>query len=596
MSESLLLSIVIIITLGIASQWVAWRFQLPAIVVMSITGLLIGPVLGIINPKEILGDIFSPLISLSVAIILFEGSLSLDTRELRGLSKPVFRIVTFGACIAWIAGSLAAHYVAGLDWAISFIIGGLFIVTGPTVIIPLLRQAKLKSRTAAVLKWEGIIVDPFGALLAVFAFQIVNFLTKENMQVNTLMYFFAGSLFAIVLGYGFRILISYMILKGKIPEYLKSPILFVAVLLCFGISDEVMHETGMLAVTVMGVTLARMKKYISSIGDIRHFNENISVLLTSTVFIILTASLPRTTIIEIFSWPIISFVLIMLFVVRPLSIWLSTIGTELTIPERALVGWIAPRGIVALTVSSYFATELLGEGYEDASILTTLTFALVITTVCVHGFSISFLAKKLGLANTQPPGILISGANKFSIAFGTHCKEMGIPILIVDISEEHLKYAKEKDLETYNGQILSEQLQFDIDMNRFEYIMAVTDTDSYNVLVANTYVPQFGYHNTFLLPVHDMEKIAQERISLSKKAHLLFGKGEVYEELNRKIEVGYKFKIIRVEKEQKINKQEQRTGDVLVFVRHLDGSLTFSTLYEYLTVTLGDELIVLTKE
>lgn len=399
-----------------------------------------------------------------------------------------------------------------------------------------------------------------------------------------------------VLGYVFSIFMSYMILKGKVPEYLKAPILLVTVLLCFGIADEVMHETGMLAVTVMGITLARMKKYISSIGDIRHFNENISVLLTSTVFIILTASLPRTTIMEIFSWPIISFVLMMLFVVRPLSIWISTIGTELTKAERALVGWIAPRGIVALTVSSYFATELLQEGYKDASILTALTFALVITTVCAHGFSIGFLAKRLGLANTEPPGILISGASTFSSAFALHCKEMGIPSLIVDVSEEHLQCAKGKGLNTYNGQVLSEQLQFEVDMNQYEYLIAVTDTDSYNVLVANTYVPQFGHHNTFLLPIHDVEKIEQERISLSKKAHLLFGQNEIYEELNRKIEDGYTFKTIQVAEEQKINKEEIDSEDLILFIRHRDGSLTFSTLYKYIAVMPGDELVVLAKQ
>ena len=144
-------------------------------------------------------------------------------------------------------------------------------MTGPTVIIPLLRQARLKPRTAAILKWEGIIVDPFGALLAVFAFQIVNFLTKENVQLHTLLYF-AGSLFAMVLGYVFSIFMSYMILKGKVPEYLKAPILLVTVLLCFGIADEVMHETGMLAVTVMGITLARMK----------------NIFLLSVIFVILT--------------------------------------------------------------------------------------------------------------------------------------------------------------------------------------------------------------------------------------------------------------------------------------------------------------------
>lgn len=161
---------------------------------------------GIINPKEVLGDVFSPLVSLSVAIILFEGSLSLDIRELRGLSKPVFRIVTFGAFIAWIAGSLAGSLRRWIRLGGCIYYWRTFIVTGPTVIIPLLRQARLKPRTAAILKWEGIIVDPFGALLAVFAFQIVNFLTKENVQLHTLLYFFAGSLFAMVLGYVFSIL------------------------------------------------------------------------------------------------------------------------------------------------------------------------------------------------------------------------------------------------------------------------------------------------------------------------------------------------------------------------------------------------------
>ena len=239
-------------------------------------------VFGIINPKEVLGDVFSPLVSLSVAIILFEGSLSLDIRELRGYQNQYFVSLR----LVRLSRGLLARLRSLRRW---IRLGGCiyywrtFIVTGPTVIIPLLRQARLKPRTAAILKWEGIIVDPFGALLAVFAFQIVNFLTKENVQLHTLLYFFAGSLFAMVLGYVFSIFMSLYDFKGKVPEYLKAPILLVTVLLCFGIADEVMHETGMLAVTVMGITLARMKKYISSIGDIRHFNENISVLLTSTV-------------------------------------------------------------------------------------------------------------------------------------------------------------------------------------------------------------------------------------------------------------------------------------------------------------------------
>ncbi|MET1032758.1 cation:proton antiporter, partial [Domibacillus tundrae] len=343
MFDSLLFCLMIMLVVGIASQWMAWRFRLPAIVVMSVAGLLIGPLFGWFNPKDVFGDLFGPIISAAVAIILFEGSLNLDFREIKTVRQPIRRIVTLGAFIAWIAGSLAAHYVAGLSLAVAFVIGGLFIVTGPTVILPLLRQAKLKPRTAAILKWEGIVVDPFGALLALFAFELIKFFTGE-VTAATFINFLFGSAFAVVLGVVFGIGLGKALEKGRVPEYLKSPAVFVVVIACFTIADEAMHETGLLAVTAMGMVMANM--HISSIKDMRHFKENISILLISTIFIMLTASLTRETLMQIFDVRIIAFVLIMLFVVRPLSIWLSTVGTDMTKQEKTLVGWIAPRGIV----------------------------------------------------------------------------------------------------------------------------------------------------------------------------------------------------------------------------------------------------------
>ncbi|WP_258871529.1 cation:proton antiporter, partial [Halobacillus trueperi] len=380
MIDSLLLQLMLVGFLGVGSQWVAWRFRLPAIVVMSIAGLLAGPVLGLMNPEQDFGELYKPIISLAVAVILFEGSLNLDMKEVKGLGRPVFRIVTFGAFLSWILGSLAAHYVAGLSWAVAFTIGGLFIVTGPTVILPLLRQAKLKPRPAKILKWEGIIVDPIGALLAVFAFEIILFLT--NNDPSALLMFFAASAFAVFLGWVCGKGVGWMFETGYIPEFLKSPAVFAVVIACFTIADEIMHETGLLSVTAMGMTLANM--HISSIADMRHFKENISLLLISTIFVMLTASLTVDTLVEIFNIQIIGFVALMLFIVRPLSIFLSTVGTDLSKSEKLLVGWIAPRGIVALTVASYFASVLLEEGFEDASILISLTFALVFTTVVAH--------------------------------------------------------------------------------------------------------------------------------------------------------------------------------------------------------------------
>lgn len=344
MVPSLLFEIMIIGLLGIGSQWVAWRYRLPAIVVMAITGLLVGPIFGFINPEESFGPMYSPIISAAVAIILFEGSLNLSFSELRGVGKSIFRISTVGAFIAWILGSLTAHYVAGLSWAVAFVIGGLFIVTGPTVIMPLLRQSKLKARPAKVLKWEGIIVDPIGALLAVFAFEIITFITAIDPDGTQLFMFFAASLFAIILGWALGRGLGWMFETGHIPEFLKSPAVVVVVIFCFTAADEVMHETGLLSVTAMGITLANMG--ISSISDMRHFKENISVLLISTIFIMLTASLEMDTILHIFSPNIIGYVLLMMFAVRPLSIFIATIGTGLSFNERALVGWIAPRGLL----------------------------------------------------------------------------------------------------------------------------------------------------------------------------------------------------------------------------------------------------------
>src|SRR5690625_4512727 len=271
---------------------------MPAIVIMAITGLLVGPFLGIINPEEDFGNLYSPIISVAVAIILFEGSLSLSFKELRGLEKPVFRIASVGAFIAWILGSLAAHYVAGLSWAVAFVIGGLFIVTGPTVIMPLLRQSKLKPRPAKILKWEGIVVDPIGALLAVFAFEIISYLTATDPNGLALLLFFAASIFAVVFGWGCGKFTAWLFDAGVIPEFLKSPAVLVIVILAFSVADEIMKGTGLLSVTAMGMTLANTKT--TSVADMRHFKEDISILLISSVFIMVAASLEVETLLQIF--------------------------------------------------------------------------------------------------------------------------------------------------------------------------------------------------------------------------------------------------------------------------------------------------------
>lgn len=577
----------LIIFLGVFSQWVAWRFQLPAIVLMSIAGLLAGPLLGIISPENSFGDLFKPFISLAVAIILFEGSLNLNFKEIRGFSKPVGRIVTFGALIAWLGGSLAVHYVAGLSWAVAFVIGGLFIVTGPTVILPMLRQAKLNARPATILKWEGIIVDPFGALLALFAFQFVLFAIGDETAAAFGLFFLAA-LFAIVLGAGAGFGMGRMFEKGQIPEFLKSPMVFGVVLLVFVVSDLIMHETGLLAVTAMGMMMANMN--ITSINDMRHFKENISVLLISSVFVMLTASLSLDLLMEIFNWRIAAFVLTMLFIVRPLSIWVSTIGTELSWKEKTLIGWIAPRGIVALTVSGYFANVLLDAGFEDAEILTALTFALVFSTVVAHGFTIGWVGRKLGLASSEAPGVLIIGGSRFTTSFAKVLKDMDIKVMIMDSSWGRLYKARQAGLPTFTAEILSEHTEYEVDLTPYEMMIVATETDSYNALVVNNFVPEMGRPNLYQTAIHTGDP---SDFHSSLGGRTLFGNDWNIHELDWKVETGYTMRKTQITEQFTYDEFILRSieGTIPLFIKRAQGKLEFLTVGSEIEPKEGDTLV-----
>lgn len=594
MVSSILLTIMLIGFLGISSQWVAWRFRVPAIVVMSITGLIVGPVLGLINPEQDFGNLYDPIISVAVAIILFEGSLNLKFKELSGLGKPVFRIATIGAFLAWILGSLTAHYVAGLSWTVAFVIGGLFIVTGPTVIIPLLRQSKLKPRPAKILKWEGIIVDPFGVLLAVFAFEIITYFTATDPNGKALLLFFAVAFLAIIFGIICGRFISWLFDYGLIPEFLKSPVVFVTVILCFTVVDELMHGTGLLSVTAMGMTLANMKT--TSVADMRNFKEDISILLISAIFIMLTASLKVDTLLHMFSPNIIGYVLLMMFAVRPLSIFLSTIGSGLSFNEKALVGWIAPRGIVALTVSSYFASVLLDAGYEDASILLTLTFGLVFFTVVAHGFSIGWLAKKLNLSMEGKPGVLITGSNLFTVELSLSLKKANYPVMIVDNSWERLAGARKSGVPFYYGSLLSEQTEYNLDTIPYEYLIASTVSHSYNALICTTFMPEYGRANVFKVSPYEETASGPSDPLDQIGGRILFDEDVSISDLNDKINKGYIFRQTRITNQYSYEQYvaEKDDSTVFLYVITSSGELKFYSERMRTVPGAGDLIVSLT--
>lgn len=588
--DSLLFDLMLVVLIGILSQWIAWRFRMPAIVVMSVAGLLVGPILGIINPQESMGELFSPIITFAVALILFEGSLNLDFREIRGFNKPVLRIVTVGAFIAWIAGSLAAHYVAGLSLPVAFIIGGLFIVTGPTVIMPLLRQAKLKPRPAAILKWEGIVVDPFGALLAVFAFESIRFINNE-VTLKAFLLFFAASLFAVIVGCGIAWILGKSFERGGVPEFLKSPVLFAVVIFTFVLTDEIMQQTGLLAVTAMGMTMANMR--LSSLADIRHFKENITVLLISGIFVMLTASLSSQVLLAIFNWNIILFVVAMLFIVRPLSIWVSTIGTELTAREKTLIGWIAPRGIVALTVSGYFATILQEHGYKDADILIALTFALVFATVIIHGFTIGPLAKKLNLTTTDESGVLIVGGSRFAAELAKSVKETGNKVRIIDRNWASLAQARKYEIDVHIGNILTEQHNYELDLTPYRFMLAMTRSDQYNAHVCEDFIPNLGREHLYQTDVHMNEEKSTPLGTVG--GYTLFTPAISIRGLEDRIKSGHVIRKTLITKQYSYTQylRERDDKSILLYILRADKSIEFFSPEVELQAQAGDAVITL---
>ncbi|NVE95495.1 cation:proton antiporter [Altererythrobacter lutimaris] len=508
--ESQALVIATVGVLGIGAQWVAWRTGWPAIVLMLVAGFLAGPVLGsfapeyALDPEAAFGDLLEPMIGIGVALILFEGGLSLDYRELKHSGSGVWRLATVGVVVGWALGALAAYYIGGLSLPVAILFGGILIVTGPTVVIPLLRQSNIQTRPASILKWEGIVNDPTGALCAVIAYEYFRKVSESPgaSLVEVVPPLIIAALLAGLIGYAAARVIAFLFPRGAIPEYLKVPVLLTTVIGVFVLANSIEHEAGLVAVTVMGIALANMN--VSSMRSIHPFKENVAVLLVSGIFILLSASL---------SWEELThldprgpeglgyllFLLALLFVVRPLTVFISLLGTSIPWNERALIAWIAPRGIVLVAISGLFALRLTEIGYPDGEVLIGLSFAVVVATIVAHGFTIDLVARWLGVKGESRPGLLIVGSTPWSIALAKEMRTFDTPVMIVDASWQKLAAARREGLPFYHGEILNEATEHNLDLAPFQVLVAATENEAYNALVCNEFAHEIGRDSVYQL-------------------------------------------------------------------------------------------------
>ncbi|TNF35753.1 MAG: sodium:proton antiporter [Gammaproteobacteria bacterium] len=518
--------------IGLACQWVSWSLRLPAILFLILAGILFGPVMGVVKPDAMFGDLLLPLVSLSVAIILFEGSLTLRFDELRGMGHVVRRVIVIGAPITWAVITGVTFLVLEVPFEVALLFGALVVVTGPTVIVPMLRTVRPNSRIANVLRWEGIVIDPIGALLAVLVYEYIVSSALTDAWVHTMWLFarvvFIGGCLGAAMGYGLGVILR----RHWLPEYLQGFATFVLVLFTFALSNELVEESGLLAVTVMGMWLANMRGVF--VEDILSFKEHLTILLISGLFILLAARIDLFAVLAL-GWPPLLVLLAIQFCARPLSIFISTLGANLTWQEKSLIAWIGPRGIVAAAVSALFALRLEEIGFENADLLVSMTFIIIIGTVVLQSATARPLARLLDVAEPDPEGVLFVGANRVARAMASALKEAGIKVLLVDASWENIRETRMQGLDTFYGNPVSAYTDKYLDMAGLGRLLAVAPQRETNVLASLRYRPEFGRENIYTLNTsievssgkHSVAEelkgyvIADEELTFSKFSSLL---------------------------------------------------------------------------
>ena len=520
MSEFLLIGLVSIIALGVIAQWLAWRLHLPAILLLLVSGIIAGPVTGLLNPDALLGDILAPIVSISVAIILFEGGLSLRLRDLQEIGWVVGKLITIGIVITWVLATIFSLFLLDLNLELSILFGAILIVTGPTVIIPLMRQVRPAGKIGSVLKWEGIVNDPIGAMMAVLVFEIILTGGLSASGGHAFVSILKTVVFGSLTGLLGAILIYYLLKRHLVPDFLQNPVTLMVTVTVFAVSNLLQHESGLLAVTIMGIALANQKAV--RVKHIIDFKEDLRVLLISALFIMLAARL-KVEHLEYFNLQAFLFLLALIIIVRPASIFLSTIGTNLSFKEKLFLSWMAPRGIVAAAISAIFAIELSELGYEQADHLIPYTFLVIIGTVAIYGPTANWFACRLGLAKPTPRGVMLLGGHEWSQQVGLQLKESGFKVLVADSNWDNISKARKKGLDTYYGNILAEYAMEEMDLDGVGRILAITHNDEVNSLAILRFSELFGSSEVFQLAPMSRTPRKEREVPDDLSGRILFG-------------------------------------------------------------------------
>jgi NhaP-type Na+/H+ or K+/H+ antiporter len=493
-----IISLGLIPILGIFGQWLAWRIRLPSIVVLLVMGFLAGPGLSLIDADAVFGDSLYPFVSLLVSIIVFEGGLSLRIRDLKHIGAPLFRLVILAPFLTIGMMYVFTHYIVGLSPSLSIMFSALMVITGPTVIIPLLRHINVGPQLSALIRWEGILIAPIGTFIIVLVYQSV-FVSTEHVLVLTLMLLVKIMLVAFGLSSAGALLIVTLFKRQWVPDFLQELVTLVMVLGIFLVSNAIQQDSGVLTVVVLGIILANQQQV--SLQHIKVFKENLRILSISTLFIVLSSRLNVGDVVALLDVRHGLYVVGLITVVRPVATLVALWGSSLGIKERAVMAWVAPRGIVTASIASLFALRLVGLGVPDAEALVPLTFLVLIATVMVYGFTLNPFIRWLSLENSRVSGVLVVGGNPFAVAVARLLNRLPhFATTVVDLNRDYVQCARIEGVQAIHGSVFSSRVVEDMHLGLFRDMIALTDNDELNSLACIRYDGVIGSEHVFRIP------------------------------------------------------------------------------------------------
>lgn len=589
-------------TLGILAQWLAWRLKFPAILLLLGFGVLLG---AWVRPDELLAEtvdadpglgprLLAPFVSLSVAVILFEGGLTLRLRELREAGSTVVRLVTVGAAVSWLLTAAAAWWLFDLEPRMAALIGAILVVTGPTVVAPLLRQIRPARRIGSTVKWEGIVIDPVGAVLAVLVFEQAFLRSQTDVWPAVLWPVLWTALIGLGIGVGVAWSLVELLRRYLVPDFLHSVLFLTVALAAFAVSNLLQSESGLVTVTVLGIVLANQKRV--TIHHVAEFKEHLGVFLISCLFIVLGSRLEPTRLWEL-GWPAVAFLALLVLVVRPLAVAASTWRTRLNWRERTFLAFLAPRGIVAAAISSVFALEMKAGAVGDveAQQLVPITFLVIVGSVTIYGLLAAPLARVLGLADPNPQGILFAGAEPWVRQLAALLHADGHTVLLVDTNYANVSAARVAGLRAECTSVLSEYAREELDLGGLGRLLATTANDGVNALAVREFAHIFGRRNAYQLPPLDSKSGSRASVGSHLRGRVLFGEHMDHDELAERVHAGAVFKRTKITQTFGYDDFRRRYGDnaLIAMVRNGSGELIIATADRPLVPQAGNVVYAL---